>query len=176
MIPEPTPEQIRHLAEHELSQLCATAMTDSDECIEHGENCPIEGCATYCETLHFATAEQAREAGRFAFILGNVYEVDGANITFWPHADRVPVRAAIRLTANQRAEIMAAAKATAALFVDEFGEALDPSATDWDSTAWETDSSDLSFRDEIENCWGEAWSLYQNALVIETQRLVEVAS
>lgn len=92
MIPEPTPEQIRHLAEHELSQLCATAMTDTDNCDEHGENCPIEGCADYSETLWFATAEQAREAGRFAFILGNVYEVDGASITFWPFAERVPVR------------------------------------------------------------------------------------
>lgn len=90
--PNPTPEQIRHLAEHELSQLCAVALTDSDNCDEHGENCPIEGCATYSETLRFATAAQASEAGRFAFILGRVYEVDGAFITFWPFAERVPQR------------------------------------------------------------------------------------
>ena len=82
----------------------------------------------------------------------------------------------IRLTANQRAEIMAAARATAAFFVDEFNEALDPSATDWDSAAWETDPSELSFRDEIEDGWGEGGNRYQNALVIETQRLVEVGS
>lgn len=80
----------------------------------------------------------------------------------------------IRLTPSQVAEIVAAAKATAALFVDEFNEELDPSATDWDATAWEMDSSALSFRDEIDNCWGEAWSAYQTALVVETQRLVEI--
>ena len=168
---------MRDLAEHELSEVLA-AGTLEDACDEHGENCPAgEGgtCRHYNRTYSFDFESTAREAARWAFVAGRVYAYESASITFWPFADRVPQWTAPRLTVAQRAEIETAAKATAALFVEEFGTAIDPGVTDWDATAWETDRSDLSFRDELDEVYGEAWSLYQSTLVAETVRLAEVS-
>jgi len=83
----------------------------------------------------------------------------------------------MKLTTEQRNEIETAAKATAALFVEEFGEPLDPATTDWDATAWETDRSDLSFRDLLDDqvIYVLAWDLYDRTLVAETERLAEAS-
>lgn len=74
------------------------------------------------------------------------------------------------MTQEQINEIEAAAKKTAVLFVDEFGEALNPATTDWDGVAWANDADELSFA--VDDFWGEAWAVYQVALVAETERLV----
>lgn len=69
--------------------------------------------------------------------------------------------------ADYRGLVEQRAKETAAMFVEEFAEALDPAATDWDSTAWGEDSRGLpsEAKDDL-------WPIYQAALVAETERLV----
>jgi hypothetical protein len=43
-------------------------------------------------TYSFDFESTAREASRWAFVAGRVYEVDGSTFTVWPFADRVPQR------------------------------------------------------------------------------------
>ena len=107
------------------------------------------------------------------------YNCDGCGIELDQDGDNVLVcsncpietdHTATPLLDLQTAEtIISEALADAKVFFDEFGEALDPSKTDWDSTAWENafvrrnvDPADYSL----------AWELYQNTLVAETERLV----
>lgn len=70
------------------------------------------------------------------------------------------------LTAARIAKIEAAAKGDAKLFVEEFGEALDPESTDWDSEAWAQETALAA------ETGGKGFSCYQRALVEETARLV----
>jgi hypothetical protein len=60
----------------------------------------------------------------------------------------------------------ALARAAAAGFFEEFGEALDPERTDWDATAWGEDNRHLPEADR-----DELWPIYQSELVAETERL-----
>lgn len=69
-------------------------------------------------------------------------------------------------TKDLKALLTERAKVTAAGFVAEFGEPLNPDETDWDGTAWEDDGRDID-TDLID--W--AFPFYQQALVSETQRL-----
>lgn len=69
---------------------------------------------------------------------------------------------------------VAAALETAKLFVEVFGEALDPSETDWDAVAWEADSdklftgSDYRTREHLSDFY---WETYQTALISATKKL-----
>jgi len=83
------------------------------------------------------------------------------------------------------------AREDAALFIEEFQEGLDPSTTDWDSVAFQTTYSALSFdtKEALEDCSdfrpfipvAEAlergafsdcgWEVYESELVAETLRL-----
>ena len=87
------------------------------------------------------------------------------------------------------------AREDAVLFVKEFGEALDPSSTDWDSVAFHTTYQDLAFetKEALEECSDfrafipvseaisraefsdRGWEVYQAELVTETERLVSSA-
>jgi hypothetical protein len=78
----------------------------------------------------------------------------------------------IRLTHKEAPDyalglIEAAALADAALFYEEFGEALDPAATDWDDLAWDTAAEEIGIN------WRDAAyrQLYNATLVTETERL-----
>lgn len=62
------------------------------------------------------------------------------------------------------AKVVEQAKLDAAAFVAEFNEPIDPSATDWDATAWGEVKIEGS---------EQFWDDYQAALVAETQRLCE---
>lgn len=73
------------------------------------------------------------------------------------------------VSSDLRKEICKRAKATAALFFEEFGEPIDPDSTDWDGTAWGEDRIGL----DIEDCDCNAWEIYQDALIAETKRLYE---
>jgi hypothetical protein len=65
-------------------------------------------------------------------------------------------------------QVVSEAKKDAAIFVEEFGEALDPSETDWDGVAWDDVSKNLGiYPDEH----GVLWEVYQTELVLETERL-----
>lgn len=80
------------------------------------------------------------------------------------------------LTDAERGEIETAARETAKLFVDEFGEPLDPAATDWDGEAWAHDRTAFSVAlrqalDRSDPLYDEAWRAYDAALVAETERL-----
>lgn len=55
---------------------------------------------------------------------------------------------------------------TAEMFVEEFGEPLDPDKTDWDGEAWANDGRGLS-GDQQEFFW----PIYQDALISRTRRL-----
>lgn len=68
------------------------------------------------------------------------------------------------MTTNQKDEITRLATETARMFVDEFGEQIDPAATDWDAVAWDDDRRKLSFSLEDAN-YGEAWEFYSDELV-----------
>lgn len=59
-----------------------------------------------------------------------------------------------------------AAREAADLFLEEFGEPLDPAQTDWDGAAWENDSAGLS-EDEQDFFW----PIYQETLVNRTKHL-----
>ena len=83
------------------------------------------------------------------------------------------------------------AREDAARFFEEFEEELDPASTDWDSVAFHTSFSELSFetKEALEECadfrpfvsaekaieWGafsdRGWQIYQSELVAETKRL-----
>lgn len=66
--------------------------------------------------------------------------------------------------------IEAQAKADAAAFFAEFGEALDPATTDWDATAWGDLTPTLHASDDA---LALLWDLYQEILVAETERLAD---
>jgi hypothetical protein len=72
------------------------------------------------------------------------------------------------MTAREREQVIAAAKATAILYVDEFGVPLDPAADDWDYEAWADDRRLISWFDAEPE---DAWPTYQAALITETKRL-----
>jgi len=79
------------------------------------------------------------------------------------------------LNEYQIAILKAKARVTAQMFVDEFNEILDPSKTDWDSIAWQEDSSHLAFRDVLKrdkNLYEKAYSIYNAELIEETKRLI----
>lgn len=66
-------------------------------------------------------------------------------------------------------QVRKAARADAALFVDEFHEVIDPTTTDWDAVAWSDTRESLPLtQDEAERLW----PIYQAELVAETERLV----
>jgi hypothetical protein len=67
-----------------------------------------------------------------------------------------------------KAAITAKAKSDAKLFVEEFNEPLDSSATDWDSEAWGEARRELRLPRESWN-WG--WEIYSEALAAETSAL-----
>lgn len=74
--------------------------------------------------------------------------------------------------ADYREGVEMAAKATAKLFVEEFGEILNPAATDWDSVAWQEDRTNCIPASEVcEKLSEKYWPIYQAALVAETERL-----
>jgi hypothetical protein len=64
------------------------------------------------------------------------------------------------------------ARRDAKLFVEEFGEPLDPAETDWDSVAWGEALRAVRAADELtdDEC-DSLWSVYQETLVSETERL-----
>ncbi len=74
------------------------------------------------------------------------------------------------MTRTTRAKIKQAAKAMAALFVEEFGEPIDCDKTDWDAVAWQEDRREIGI-DPASSDWNEGWPVYQAALVAETERL-----
>jgi len=69
-----------------------------------------------------------------------------------------------------RAQIENRARITAASFVHEFNEPLDPETTDWDAVAWQEDRRDLGF-DPASSDYDKWWPVYQKSLVAETKRL-----
>jgi hypothetical protein len=78
-------------------------------------------------------------------------------------------------------DVIRLAKASAVQFHDEFpGEALDPAATEWDSTAWEVDRAELD-SDALAKACDEhdgvdpAWTVYSETLYAEVDRLNEGA-
>src|SRR5262245_56563730 len=73
------------------------------------------------------------------------------------------------MTQEQVDRIKAKAEETAQMFVDEFGEPLNPSMTDWDATAWQEDGRAL-FGDNGE-LRDEGWPIYQKTLIAETEFL-----
>lgn len=75
--------------------------------------------------------------------------------------------------AKLRRMIVAEAKADAALFVEEFNEALNPAATDWDAEAWAL--GDAHHAADASESSGDGWELYQSTLIAETLRLVTEA-
>jgi hypothetical protein len=117
---------------------------------------------TIGDNNQFATEQEAREAIEKLKAFGGD----------WAEGE-YDVRQIQYLTGRQKEEIKEAAHGTAQMFVDEFNEALDPSKTDWDGTAWQEDRSNLSFKDALGNqeIYDEAWTLYQAERVAETERL-----
>jgi hypothetical protein len=69
------------------------------------------------------------------------------------------------------------ARRDAKLFVDEWNEPIDPSATDWDATAWGDNLSVLKRSNWTEVELNQDWLFphYQAWLVSETERLVSEA-
>lgn len=83
----------------------------------------------------------------------------------------------IVMAADYREGVEIAAKATAQMFVDEFGEALDPETTDWDAVAWENDRAQcIPAVDVCDKLAEKYWPVYQEALVAETARLVKLSA
>lgn len=75
---------------------------------------------------------------------------------------------------TQAAEaVLLAARQDAQAFVDEFGQPIDPSATDWDAEAFAMVAADLRLDGDDRN---ELWPIYQAELVAETARLAGEAS
>lgn len=72
-------------------------------------------------------------------------------------------------TAEQANAVKAEARIDAACFVDEFGEALDPAATDWDATAFDGVASKLDLGAERD----ALWPVYQTELVAATRCLAD---
>jgi hypothetical protein len=73
------------------------------------------------------------------------------------------------MNATLKAQIEAKAREAAAGFVEEFGEPINPSKTDWDGEAWFNDRLDLGIDDDDDVEAG--WPIYQTALVAETRNL-----
>lgn len=63
------------------------------------------------------------------------------------------------------------ARRDAKLFVEEFREPIDPSATDWDATAWGDVRRALGANEPTEEELDHLWTHYQRWLVSETERL-----
>lgn len=76
-----------------------------------------------------------------------------------------------------RKSVMFAAKEAAKVFVEQFGESLDPAKTDWDSTAYtEFDSNRLfcEYRPYLQKLLSmHFWDLYQSTLIETTKILCE---
>ncbi len=72
------------------------------------------------------------------------------------------------MNATLQTQIEELARETAGLFVEEFGEPLNPEQTDWGAKAWQGDAHTLNLTEEHKE---EGWPIYQAALVTETQRL-----
>ena len=79
------------------------------------------------------------------------------------------------LPESAKKEILASSEDYAQSFVDEFNEALDPMTTDWDSTAFDDCQRKYTFHLNDQETYGEAWKVFQSALVAETVRLTEAA-
>ena len=62
--------------------------------------------------------------------------------------------------------VLPRAKADAKLFLEEYDEVLDPTATDWDAIAWGEAKRELKIRKYQED---RAWEIYQACLVSETE-------
>lgn len=72
------------------------------------------------------------------------------------------------MTIEQRNAVKCEARLDAVSFVDEFSEALDPAATDWDGEAWAIACSKLSLpKADID----ALWPVYQGELVAATRYL-----
>jgi hypothetical protein len=69
---------------------------------------------------------------------------------------------------DKTARVLAVARDTARLFVNEFNEPLDPDETDWDATAWCDDLREAGLSEEEAD---KFWDVYQAELVAETERL-----
>jgi hypothetical protein len=78
------------------------------------------------------------------------------------------------MTSTQIEAIRVEAKRDAQLFVDEFGEALDPSETDLDGEAWAM--ADVKRELLSDEDLQRGWEIYQSELVRETKRLAVLAS
>lgn len=98
---------------------------------------------------HLMTPDEAMDA------IGRIEATSGETILIWD--DLV-------------AQVEVAAKADAALFVAEFGEAIDPATTDWDTMAWQESGDEIE--EMTANDAERLWPIYQAALVAETERLV----
>jgi hypothetical protein len=66
--------------------------------------------------------------------------------------------------------VIAEAKKDAALFVEEFGEPIDPFKTDWDADAWADAAQNLGLDNDE---YAMLWEAYQTELVAETERLTQ---
>ncbi len=73
-------------------------------------------------------------------------------------------------TDTLKEEIEKRAKLTAASFVEEFGEPLDPATTDWDAVAWNEDRRGLGLNPASSD-HDEWWPIYQASLIAETEQL-----
>jgi hypothetical protein len=68
--------------------------------------------------------------------------------------------------------VVKVAKEDARLFFQEFQQPLEPTATEWDTTAWQ-DSRDVVEAVDEEADPAEYWEVYSETLVAETQRLAD---
>jgi hypothetical protein len=66
------------------------------------------------------------------------------------------------------------ARRDAKLFVEEFGEPLDPATTDWDSTAWGEVQQSLRAAEWTNDQLEPLWPHYQGWLISETRRLADM--
>lgn len=67
-------------------------------------------------------------------------------------------------------EVIKQAQADAMLFVHEFGEAIDRTATDWDAEGFSNCKFGFNIKDFPET-YARAWELYGDTLQTETKRL-----
>ena len=65
--------------------------------------------------------------------------------------------------------IIQKAKKAAKIYFEEFGEALNPDKSDWDTEAFQSDFKGVRLPDTR-----EAWDLYQDILVYETRRISKI--
>jgi hypothetical protein len=77
-------------------------------------------------------------------------------------------------TAELMAAVIHRAAEDAALFVEEFGEALDSAGTDWDAVAWGELVREMDPNREIDSAAiADLWDLYRGSLAFLTRKALE---